>query len=200
MILPDSSWTFAPGFAGAKQFEHFRAGLLSLLAPATVDTLDFEGHWNSSGRFRQVNGSLAQYLPEVYFNLVTWYQWYNLGKPWFEDYAKMNDGRQPFVDPSPSVRWAYARNNMTEADFERSTAKKAVFKEFIDTSVLVKDEKTCSSAIYVMPFGLGTAAYRVGYFVTLERRMLISRTSIKRPLGCRKVLTSMHSSRASPSS
>lgn len=159
--MPNSSWEFAPDFAGAEQFNAFRDGLLDLVKPASVDVRDFEGYWNTSGRFEQVNATASDYLYEVYANLITYYQWNNFGKLWFEDYAEQNDGRQPFVDPSPLVRWTYARDNLTEADFNSSTAKKELFKEFIDTEVLVKDNSTCSSAIYVAPYGLAQTAYRV---------------------------------------
>lgn len=100
-------------------------------------------------------------MEEVYGNLITYYQWTNFGKPWYEDYAAQNAGRLPFVSPSPLVRWQYGANNVSEDLFNDGLAKKAYYKKFIINDVLVKDNATCSSAIYVEPENTGTTSYRV---------------------------------------
>lgn len=159
--MPNSSWEFPSDFAGGAQFLAFKQGLLDLYKPTAVDGRSFDGFWNASGRFEQYNASQSDYFAEVYSDLITYYQWNNFGAPWFEDFAVANDGRTPFVNPSPRVRWAYGQVNVTETEFNSSLAKRAVFEDFIDTAVLVPDQKTCSKSIYVVPLGRGAANYIV---------------------------------------
>ena len=161
MILPNSSWTFASNYNGADQFNAFKSGLLDLLNPATVDTRSWEGYWNATGYFDRVGASASTWLQPTYARLIGYWQWNFFGKPWIADYEAQNDNRAPFIDPSPRVRWAYARDNVTEAVWNASLAQKATWKELVDTQVLVSDEQTCSSAIYVEPITLGNTNYRV---------------------------------------
>ncbi|KAK1923360.1 amidase signature enzyme [Papiliotrema laurentii] len=160
VILPNSSWTFASNYNGADQFNGFKSGLLDLLNPATVDTRSWEGYWNATGYFDRVGASASTWLQPTYARLIGYWQWNFFGKPWIADYEAQNDNRAPFIDPSPRVRWAYARDNVTEAVWNASLAQKATWKEFVDTQVLVSDEQTCSSAIYVEPITLGNTNYR----------------------------------------
>lgn len=186
LILPNSSWTFADGYEGTDQFNPFKDGLLSLINPSDIDYKDFDGFWNVTGQFESVgNLALSDYLNDTYANLITYYQWNNFGQPWFEDYAAQNDGRQPFVDPSPLIRWQYARDNVTEAELNASLSKKQVFKDFIDQDVLVFENSTCSNAIYVEPFTLGATAYRVSKgtsFQDSKEQCWSRRTPINQPL------------------
>jgi hypothetical protein len=162
LILPNSSWTFSSDYPGADQFNAFKSGLLDLIHPTSIDERDFEQFWNSTGYYDKVGGqAAAEYLNATYANLIGYYQWNNLGKPWFEDYASQNDGRQPFVDPAPLVRWSYARDNLTAADFNASLETKRMWKEFVDNKILITDDQACSNALYVYPYGLGQTDYRV---------------------------------------
>ncbi|KAK8865571.1 hypothetical protein IAR55_000715 [Kwoniella newhampshirensis] len=163
LILPNDSWTFPDGFAGTETFETFRQSLISLVQPSDIDGRSFEGFWNSTGTYDAVGGqSAASYMNTTYANLITYYQWHNFGAQWFEDYASQNDGRTPFVDPSPSTRWGWGRN-LTEAEFNASSTEKQTWKNLIDSQVLVSDNTSCSSSLVVYPYGLGNTNYRNVY-------------------------------------
>lgn len=97
----------------------------------------------------------------VYGNLVTYYQWTEFGQPWYEDYVAQNEGRLPFVSPSPLIRWQYGANNVSEELFNDGNARKEYYQEFITSDVLIKDETTCSNAIYAEPANTGSTSYRV---------------------------------------
>jgi hypothetical protein len=161
LILPNSSWTFGPSYAGTEQYNTFKSALTDFLAPSSVDNKSFEGFWNSTGRFDANNVSSSAYMNGVYGNLITYYQWTEFGQPWYEDYAAQNDGRLPFVAPSPLIRWQYGANNVSEELFNDGLARKEYYKEFITSEVLVTDEVTCSNAIYAEPANTGSTSYRV---------------------------------------
>jgi Asp-tRNA(Asn)/Glu-tRNA(Gln) amidotransferase A subunit family amidase len=167
LIFPNSSWTFEAGYTGTAQFNAFRQALTSYVNPTTIDTRDFDGFWNDTGRFAQFgNETTNTYMAKVYGSLIGYYQWFNFAVPWISDYQTINDGRIPFIDPSPLVRWDYGRFNVTAADFNASMAKKEVWGDFINTAVLPPDNTTCTEAIYVIPFTLGSVSYRVNWSIT----------------------------------
>ena len=161
LIVPNSSWTFDDDYAGTEQYDKFRTALTDFLAPSSVENQSLEGYWNSTGRYEAQNASSSDYMEEVYGNLITYYQWTNFGQPWYEDYAAQNDGRLPFVSPSPLVRWQYGANNVSEELFNDGLAKKEYYQEFITSDVLIKDDTTCSNAIYAEPANTGSTSYRV---------------------------------------
>lgn len=160
LIIPNSSWTFGPTYAGTEQYDAFRTALTDFLAPSEVNSQSFEGFWNSTGRFDTNKGSSSAYMNGVYGNLISYYQWTQFGQPWYEDYAAQNDGRLPFVSPSPLVRWQYGANNVSEELFQDGLARKEYYQEFITGDVLVADNATCSNAIYAEPANTGSTSYR----------------------------------------
>ncbi|KAJ9110281.1 hypothetical protein QFC19_001684 [Naganishia cerealis] len=129
---------------------------------ATIDTRSFADIWNSSGTMEQTQQTIPSYLNETYATLIGYYQWTHFGQPWFADYALQHDGRTPFIDSQPAVRWAYGRQR-GEAGYEAELAKKNVFKDFFSTHVLKADNETCTDALFLYPINTGTTSYRNGY-------------------------------------
>lgn len=97
----------------------------------------------------------------VYSHLITYDQWTNFGKPWFDDYAATHDGRKPALGPSPEIRWGYAQNNLTVANYTEAVRRKEVFKTFVEDNLLATDAETCSNSIVLMPWSVGRTNYRV---------------------------------------
>ena len=174
LIFPNSSWTFPSTYAGTSQFNAFRTALTNYINPTTIDTRDFDGFWNSTGNFAKYgNETTSTYFARVYGSLIGYYQWNNFAVPWIQDYENEYSGRVPFIDPSPLVRWDYGRYNVSAATFNASLAKKQVWEDFVQQDVLPTDNTTCSEAIYVFPFTLGSTSYRVSDHasVSADRRM-----------------------------
>lgn len=161
MIFPNSSWTFPANSSTGAIFSSFRTALTAYAKPTSIETQDFEGYWNTSGRFQTYSSNSSTYLNAVYGTLITYFQWTNFGVPWIADYQAQNEGRVPFISPSPLVRWNYGRDNVTQASFDAALGKKQVYQDFIKSAVLQPDAQRCSRAIYLAPNSLGTPSYRV---------------------------------------
>lgn len=170
LIFPNASWTFPSSSAAGPIFTAFKNALTSHLSSPTIETRNFEGYWNSTGRFESTGGNSSTYLAGVYGTLISYYQYNNFGLPWIQDYQSLNEGRVPFISPSPLVRWTFGRNNVTEQLFQQAAAKKQAYLEFVRNDVLQKDNTTCSRAIYLEPNSLGTPSYRVSLTCCLFRR------------------------------
>lgn len=163
MIFPESDWTFPAGSPAEPIFSAFRQAVTEYVSPVTIDNRSFEGFWNATGYHTQTgNLSTSAYLSAVWGTLVDYGQWNTFAVPWFADYASANDGRIPFVAPSPNTRWAYGRVNLTQADYDEALRRKEVYRTFLVENVIVPDNVTCSSSIYITPYSTGSSPnYRV---------------------------------------
>ncbi|KAI4289394.1 MAG: hypothetical protein L6R35_001345 [Caloplaca aegaea] len=66
--------------------------------------------------------------------------------PFFAAYAAVYDGRKPFVDPSPLVRWAFG-DTQPESALAEAQANKTVFMDWFNANILVNDSRTCSQSL-----------------------------------------------------
>lgn len=63
-----------------------------------------------------VTNSLSELLSDTYAVLTSVDQFKLLGQQLFEDYGAENDGRRPFINPGPLVRWQWGQNHSSEYD------------------------------------------------------------------------------------
>lgn len=129
-------------------------------------SLTDQGHvelWNSTGAIdtEGAGATLPDFMSRVYADLICFWEWTNLGAPWFKEFAAANDGREPAIAPAPRVRWDYGRKNLTEADYTEAVRRKEVMKTFMEAEILGADAESCSSAILITPWSTGTTDYRV---------------------------------------
>ncbi|KAK1447205.1 hypothetical protein CMEL01_09044 [Colletotrichum melonis] len=82
-------------------------------------------------------------------------------QPFFADYAKQFNGRQPFVNPSPLARWAWAANY----SWDEAMQNKTMFMNWFNDQVLppVNDTLQCSSGLILYAGKTGTQSPRNRY-------------------------------------
>ena len=77
--------------------------------------------------------------------LVSVDQYRSLSLPFYADYAAKHDGRRPFVNPGPLLRWAWGQNNGGDAAYGEALKNKTIFKDWWESDGYGKaDDKTCS--------------------------------------------------------
>jgi hypothetical protein len=81
--------------------------------------------------------------------------------PFYRDYAAKHDGRRPFVDPVPLLRWAWGENST--ATVEEAVANKTMFMSWFNSTVLVPDAQTCSESLLMYVGSIGAQIYRNVY-------------------------------------
>ncbi|KXH49702.1 glutamyl-tRNA(Gln) amidotransferase [Colletotrichum nymphaeae SA-01] len=82
-------------------------------------------------------------------------------QPFFADYAKQFDGRQPFINPSPLARWAWAANY----SWDEAMQNKTMFMNWFNDQILppVNDTLQCSSGLILYASKTGTQSPRNRY-------------------------------------
>ena len=81
--------------------------------------------------------------------------------PFYADYAAAHDGRRPFIDPAPLIRWSFGDNS--SETIEDAVANKTEFMSWFNTTVLVPDAETCSSSLLLYVGSDAETVYRNVY-------------------------------------
>ena len=101
-------------------------------------------------------------LNTTYLTLISTDQTRLLAEPFFADYAAVNGGRKPFVDPVPLTRWAYGYS-LPEGAYEEALANKSIFMNWFAEHVVPANTDSCSDNVLVYPQSSGTPNYRNTY-------------------------------------
>ncbi|OJI98271.1 hypothetical protein ASPVEDRAFT_880966 [Aspergillus versicolor CBS 583.65] len=109
-------------------------------------------------------GNVTDLLNTTYAVLTSVYQYKHLAKPFFADYAEKHDGRRPFINPDPLVRWQWGQDNGGDAAYTEAVQNKTIFKNWWETAGYGRaHNETCSEGIYIYPYSTGKTQYRNVY-------------------------------------
>lgn len=108
--------------------------------------------------------SVDEMLNLTYAVFVSHDQWKMLGKPFFEDFAAKNSGRQPYINPGPLVRWQWGQVNAPDEVYAEALRNISTFKEWYTTEGYGRsDPESCSESVYTYVFRAGEPDYRDEY-------------------------------------
>lgn len=109
---------------------------------ANTTTIDLPSAW-SAAQPSNVTASLDAYLNLTYPVIIAQQQIKNVRDPFYADYAAANDGRKPFVNPSPLARWAFGES-FPPTQLAEENRKRKVFSDWFSSEVLAPNDETCS--------------------------------------------------------
>jgi hypothetical protein len=133
---------------------------LNASAPVSITASDL---WAANSPPAANGSSLSDFLGIAYPTLIAQQQYQLLTLPFYADYAAANDGRRPFVDPAPLVRWAFGQVNVTADASEQALGNKTVFVEWWEGNVVVPSKESCSESLLVYPQSSAGTSYRNVY-------------------------------------
>ncbi|KZT72307.1 glutamyl-tRNA amidotransferase, subunit A [Daedalea quercina L-15889] len=109
------------------------------------------------------HGPLSEMLMTTYPTLITMDQTELVAEPFMADYAAVNNGRKPFIDPAPLTRWTYGWSLPSDA-YAEQIANKTTFMNWFASEVVVGGDLTsCSESIFLYPQSSGYTTYRNAY-------------------------------------
>ncbi|KAI4257713.1 MAG: hypothetical protein LQ352_001553 [Teloschistes flavicans] len=126
---------------------------LETFLKAKITPLNLTTSWTAS-KPASAPASLTTLLNITYPILISKEQTRLVRDPFYAAYAAVHDGRRPFVDPAPLVRWAFGDSYPDSALTEAQT-NKTIFMDWFNSHVLVNDTKTCSDSLLLYSAGLG---------------------------------------------
>lgn len=83
-------------------------------------------------------------------------------KQFYDDYANFHDGRRPFVDPAPLIRWNFG-DGYPESARDEALANKTLFMNWFGTNILKQSNTTCSESLFLYVGSTATANERNQY-------------------------------------
>jgi len=142
-------------------FLEFLSKLQALLG-ANTSAVDLETAWTTSTPAGVSETNLDTYLETVYPTLISQNQYTDFAQPFYSDYAAAHDGRRPFIDPVPLVRWAYYQGLPSNAANE-AEARRKIFKDWWSEKINPWNNQTCSESLVLYPTYPGGPIYRNEY-------------------------------------
>ena len=123
---------------------NFLGNLTSFLSANTSD-------WNVTTEWAASRPSGApsthvELLNLTYPILISKHQAINIRDPFFAAYGAVHDGRIPFIDPAPTIRWNFSDAYPVSAIDEAAT-NNSIFAGWLYDTVLIPDAETCSSSL-----------------------------------------------------
>lgn len=128
---------------------------------ANVNLFNINTAWTAS-RPKDAPASLTQLLNTTYAIMIAQDQVRLVRDPFYADYAKVNDGRRPAVDPVPLARWAFGESFPPEA-LQQAISNKTLFMNWFAGNVLMPDKATCSNSLMVYVGSAAGTNYRNTY-------------------------------------
>lgn len=92
--------------------------------------------------------ALTKFFNTTYATIISKEQTKNVRDPFYKAYAAAFDGRTPFVDPVPLLRWKYG-DSLPASALTEAVANKTIFKNWWNSNVLKNDSNTCSESLLV---------------------------------------------------
>ncbi|KAL9054841.1 MAG: hypothetical protein Q9206_003378 [Seirophora lacunosa] len=123
----------------------FLSRLQAFLNAKAPTPLNLTTSWAAS-KPASAPSSLTALLDLTYPVLISKQQTRLVRDPFFAAYAAVYDGRKPFVDPAPLVRWAFG-DSLPDSALAEAQANKTVFMDWFNANILVNDSRTCSQSL-----------------------------------------------------
>ncbi|RDW56564.1 hypothetical protein BP6252_14092 [Coleophoma cylindrospora] len=144
--------------AASDVFESFMVQLEGFLGTSRT-RLTLSDSWNQT-RPTDAPSSLDDMLYLTYGVLVSVYQWLNFGATFFANYQAQNGGRNPFINPTPLVRWQWGVANGGEAAFNVAWENKTMFSDWWNGAdgLGASNTTTCSKGLFIYPNSYGSTS------------------------------------------
>jgi len=130
---------------------------LQTFLSAEITTLNVTTLWNTT-RPTSAPPSLTTFLNTTYATIISKEQIKLVRNPFYADYAAAHDGRRPFIDPAPLVRWAYG-DSLPDSALADGVNNKTVFMDWWATHVIKHDSTTCSDSLVLYVGGTADSPY-----------------------------------------
>ncbi|RBR13293.1 uncharacterized protein FIESC28_08259 [Fusarium coffeatum] len=143
---------------------HRFANDLAEFLATNVTEYDLDQDWASTAPEPVRDLPLTDFLNITYPALITKQQIALIKKPFFRDYAAAHEGRQPYINPAPSVRWAWGESQ-PDSILDNALKNKTIFMNWFNGQVLPRDDdpQRCSSRILLHTESTGSFGRRDVY-------------------------------------
>ena len=158
MDLPTSADNIADGLV-----LNFLANLTAFLG-AKVEAIDYDAMFAANPPAASTTDNTTTLLNLTYSALIGGQQSKLVRDPFYAGYGAIHDGRLPFVDPVPLLRWNWA-DSQPAGIVDEAINNKTIFRDWFQSNILINapNSTTCSNAIAIYVGSTAGTVYRNGY-------------------------------------
>jgi Asp-tRNA(Asn)/Glu-tRNA(Gln) amidotransferase A subunit family amidase len=147
--------------ASAAIFAEFVNKVTTFLG-GTQQNISLPTLWNTT-KPAGISQNLTTYLNTTYPTLIGYEQATNLGAPFNASYQATYQ-KEPFFDPVVLTRWGFGLSQGAAGN-QAALTEKETFMAWLNSTVLIADDTTCSNAVYFYAQSTGETSYRNQYFL-----------------------------------
>ncbi|KAG9958190.1 amidase signature enzyme, partial [Aureobasidium melanogenum] len=133
---------------------------LTTFLNATSTTLNLTQQWSETHPSNATSSLID--MMNITYPILIGQQTSSVRDPFYADYSAANSGRLPFVNPVPLARWGWAAS-FPPSTINDAITNKTTFGSWIEETVFVANEKTCSESLGLYVGNSGTTTYRNAY-------------------------------------
>ncbi|KGO66985.1 Amidase [Penicillium italicum] len=127
----------------------------------SAEIFDIENMWNSTAP-KEANGArLVDFVGNIFPLLTAKEQFRLVGNKTYNQYKEENEGRLPFIDPSPSIRWNWG-TEQPDTSLDQAFQNMSIFASWWYSHGQAGGPNSCSDSLFVYPQSTGDAIYRDG--------------------------------------
>lgn len=127
----------------------------------TAKVFDIEKIWNYTAP-KEANGArLIDFVGDIFPVLSAKEQFELVGSKLFTQYKEEDEGRLPFIDPSPSSRWIWGTEQSTTS-IDEAFHNMSIFNSWWHSHGQAGGAYSCPDSLFVYPQSTGDTTYRDG--------------------------------------
>ncbi|PVH99545.1 amidase signature enzyme [Periconia macrospinosa] len=140
---------------------------ITTLLNATTSPINMTSTWISQNPTLPAFETL---LNTTYTTLITQEQIPLVRDPFYADYAAKHDGRRPFVNPVPLIRWGWGESNNRTFTLAQAHTNKTLYMSWLNSTILAPNTRTCSESLLLyVGSDASSTTYRNAYRLSAPR-------------------------------
>ncbi|OQE36769.1 hypothetical protein PENCOP_c011G05630, partial [Penicillium coprophilum] len=126
-----------------------------------ADVFDIERVWNSTSPKEARGAGVDDFVGDIFPLLTAKEQLRLVGNKLYAEYKEENEGRLPFIDPSPSIRWKWG-TEQADTSIDEARHNLSVFASWWHSHGQAAGLDSCADSLFVYPQSTGDTMYRDG--------------------------------------
>ncbi|KAJ5355858.1 hypothetical protein N7517_010467 [Penicillium concentricum] len=127
----------------------------------TAEVFDMKKIWNLTAP-KEANGAgLVDFVGDIFPLLTAKEQLQLVGNKLYTQYKAENNGRLPFIDPSPWIRWNWG-TEQADTSLDEAFHNMSIFASWWHSHGQAGGPDSCSDSLFVYPQSIGETIYRDG--------------------------------------
>jgi hypothetical protein len=129
----------------------------------TAKVFDIEKLWNYTAPKEADGARIIDFVGDIFPLLSAKKQFELVGSKLYTRHKEQDEGRLPFIDPSPSIRWIWGAEQ-SKTSIDEAFHNMSIFNSWWHSYGQASGADSCSDSLFVYPQSTGDTTYRDGSY------------------------------------